>query len=267
MKQGKLFLLVLATTFLLTEILFIYFVAVEGNDDIFGASIKTLVFLLFILLFTKKLTWAKWTLSSLLILHGLLCLGVGLELGMIFYFIGLFDILFGILIHTSKFLRVFHKEKQEAISPPSSSNIKPTFIVDGHEFRYPLLLKRYKALFIDASLLLTVLIVIMILVEDSQLSSTIMISSSLILSFTYEPFLTAYSRTVGQKFMKIRVVRHRDPKEKISLVDAYLRCVVKGLLGWLSFITINFNTEHRAIHDIASDAVMIIDEEKKFMSR
>jgi hypothetical protein len=34
---------------------------------------------------------------------------------------------------------------------------------------------------------------------------------------------------------------------------------VKGFLGWLSFITINFNDEHRAIHDFASDSVMIED--------
>jgi len=263
MKQGKSVLLVLTTIFLLTEILFVYFVAVEGNDDIFGAFFKTLVFLLLILLFTKKLTWAKWTLSILLIVYGILCLVAGTESGMIFYFFGCFDIFFGIFIHTSKSLRVFHKERPEPgveiVSQQFNENQKPTFTVDGHEFYYPLLVKRYKALLIDGLLLLTILMVIMVLVEDTQLSSTIMITASLILSLTYEPILTAYSRTIGQRFMKIRVGRHKDPKEKISLVDAYLRWFIKGLLGWLSFITINFNREHRAIHDLVSDSVMISD--------
>ena len=231
MKQGKSVLLVLTAIFLLTEILFVYFVSVEGNDDIFGAFFKTLVFLLFILLFTKKLTWAKWTLSIILIVYGILCLVGGTESGMIFYFIGCFDIFFGIFLHTSKSLRAFHKEIPEPgvqiVSQQFNENQKPTFTVDCHEFYYPLLVKRYKALLIDGLLLLTILMVIMILVEDSQLSSKIMITASLILSSTYEPILTAYSRTIGQRFMKIELDDIRIPKKRLVWSDAYLRWFIK----------------------------------------
>lgn len=60
--------------------------------------------------------------------------------------------------------------------------------------------------------------------------------------------------------MKIRVGRHKNPGEKINLPNAYMRWFTKGLLGWISFVTINFNPEHRAIHDMVSDAVMINEE-------
>ena len=100
----------------------------------------------------------------------------------------------------------------------------------------------------------------MILVNESDLRTPIMISSSLIVSLTYEPFLTSYSRTIGQRLMNIRVRRHGNPNERISLFNAYLRCFIKDLLGWISFISIHFNSERRAIHDLASGSVMIIDE-------
>jgi len=60
--------------------------------------------------------------------------------------------------------------------------------------------------------------------------------------------------------MKIKVGKHDNPGEKIGLLNAYIRWFTKSLLGWLSFITINFNQEHRAIHDFASDSVVVVDE-------
>ncbi len=45
--------------------------------------------------------------------------------------------------------------------------------------------------------------------------------------------------------------------ERITILQSYIRFIVKGLLGWLSFVTIHFNGEHRAIHDFAGSSVMI----------
>jgi uncharacterized RDD family membrane protein YckC len=263
MRQGRIILLLLTTIFLLTEILFNYIVLTDGDGDLFGAFFKTFIFLLFILLFTKKLNWAQWTLSILLILYGLICLLAGLESGTIFYFIGLYDIFFGIYIHKSKALGTFRRDNIETTHTIETSELtenKETFAKIGQEFQYPRLVKRYKALLIDVLLLLFTLIIIMIIVQDSDLRNTIMVSSAFVILLTYEPFLTSYSKTVGQRLMKIRVGRHRSPLERINLLNAYIRWFTKGLLGWASFITIYFNPERRAIHDIASDSVMINEE-------
>jgi uncharacterized RDD family membrane protein YckC len=63
--------------------------------------------------------------------------------------------------------------------------------------------------------------------------------------------------TLGNYLMKIRVKRFADNKRKINLLQAYIRFVVKVLLGWISFLTINSNKERRAIHDFVAGSVML----------
>lgn len=260
MRQGRTILLLLTAFFLLAEIVFNYLVLTDGDGDLIGASFKSFIFLLFILLFSKKINWAKWTLSILLVLYGVLCLLAGLESKVIFYLIGLYDIFFGIYIHKSKALEVFRTTKIHTDLIVEASQIQGSPIEEVQKYEYPRLVRRYKALLIDGLLLLTTLIIIMLLVQDSEMRTTIMVSSGFILSLTYEPMLTAYSQTIGQWMMRIRVGRYGDPLEKISLINAYIRWFTKGLLGWLSFVTIHFNPENRAIHDIASDSVMTIED-------
>src|SRR5687768_497424 len=136
MRQGRTILLLLTAIFLLTEIYFNYIVLTNGDGDILGTGIKTLIFLVFILLFSKKLTWAKWILSISLILYGLLCLLVGFESMKVFYFIGLYDILFGIYIHKSKPLGVFRNDNIVAAKKVVTEN-KETFVASGLEYHSP----------------------------------------------------------------------------------------------------------------------------------
>lgn len=261
MRQGRTTLLLLTTIFLLTEIFFNYIVLTNGDGDILGTTTKTALFLLGILLFSKKLSWAKWILSIALILYGLLCLLVGFELMAAFYFIGLYDIFFGIYIHKSRALGAFRKENFQSDQIDQSKETIDTEILGlSQEHQYPRLVQRYKALLIDGLLILLALIIIMIVVQDSKFRTTVMVSSALILLLTYEPLLTSYSKTFGQRMMKIKVRSHRNPDERITLLNAYVRWFVKGLLGWVSFVTIHFNPERRAIHDLASDSVMISEE-------
>jgi predicted membrane protein len=260
MRQGRTILLQLTAIFLLTEIIFNYIVLTNGDGDLFGASIKTLVFLLFILLFSKKFNWAKWILSISLILYGLLCLLVGFELAAIFYAIGLYDIFFGFYIHKSKALGAFRNDIVNSQTIETEVSPDKDNFADEDKNLYPSLVRRYKALFIDSMLILITLVTIMVLVQDSEFRTTVMVSAASIILLTYEPFLTSFSKTFGQRLMKIRVGKRENPSQRINLLNAYIRWFTKGLLGWISFVTIHFNRQRRAIHDIASDSVVISDE-------
>jgi uncharacterized RDD family membrane protein YckC len=263
MKQGRTILLLLTTIFLLTEIIFGYVVIVNGDGDILGATIKTLIFLLLILLFSKKFNLAKWILSISLILYGCLCLLVGFELTSIFYVIGFYNIFFGFYIHKSQALGVFRTKTYHtnriANDGLAARRDDPIMI---NENLYPSLVKRYKALFIDSMLILFTLIIIMVVLQENEYRTITMVTAAAFILLTYEPFLTSYSKTVGQKLMKIKVGKLENPTQKISLLNAYLRWLTKGLLGWISFITIHFNRERRAIHDFASNSVVINDDFK-----
>lgn len=256
MKQGRNTLLILTGIFLLCELIFNYFVMVEGDGDVLGITAKTVFFLLFILLFSKKLVWAKWILSVTMILYGILSFLIGFEFP-VFLIVGLYEIFFGVYIHKSKALAVFREQDSviEDIAQPSEG-VSNDAIEVLRQHVYPLLLRRVQALFIDGMLILLAMIVIMLMTEGSELQASIMIASAALLS-NYEPLLTAYSRTPGQRVMKIRVGRYNNPSERISVLNAYVRWLVKGLLGWISFITIHFNPERRAIHDLAGDSVMV----------
>jgi uncharacterized RDD family membrane protein YckC len=256
MKEGIKALILLAAVYVVTEIILLYFVVVDGNGDVVGAGTKTLLFLLFILLFSKRLAWAKWVLSVSLVLHGLLCIIAGFEGMVVVGIVGLYDIFFGIALHKLRALGEF----RNGDSKNANISIAEVAAPIDRGYTYPTLATRYKALFIDAMLLLFVLIVIMLAVDGSSMRTPIMVSSAFVILLTYEPMLTTYSRTVGQRLMRIRVGRYADPTRKIGLVNAYIRWFAKGLLGWVSFVTIHFNQERRAIHDLASDSMVISEQ-------
>ncbi|MBK7212235.1 MAG: RDD family protein [Bacteroidales bacterium] len=73
----------------------------------------------------------------------------------------------------------------------------------------------------------------------------------------YEPILVSFGATIGQSMMNIRVRSFSNPEKKLNIAFAVVRTFVKFLLGWLSFITISFNPNRRAIHDMASGSIMI----------
>lgn len=73
----------------------------------------------------------------------------------------------------------------------------------------------------------------------------------------YEPLSMIFGCTLGNYFIGLRVRKHKTPARKINLLQAFIRYIIKVLLGWLSFLTINMNPERRAIHDLIASTVMI----------
>jgi uncharacterized RDD family membrane protein YckC len=72
----------------------------------------------------------------------------------------------------------------------------------------------------------------------------------------YEPLSTVYGCTLGQMLMRFRV-RTVDGLNRIGIVQAYGRFVLKYLLGIVSFLTMPARSDRRAIHDLASETIVI----------
>ena len=79
----------------------------------------------------------------------------------------------------------------------------------------------------------------------------------------YEPLFISLGSTLGQSLMEIRVRSFSNPEKRINIFQAFLRFFVKIFLGWASFITVTFNVNRRAIHDLASGSIMITKKGKK----
>ena len=73
----------------------------------------------------------------------------------------------------------------------------------------------------------------------------------------YEPVCTTLGFTLGNYIKGIRVRSFANPAKRINIIQAFFRYLIKISLGWVSFITIHFNEERRAIHDLAVGSVMI----------
>lgn len=132
-----------------------------------------------------------------------------------------------------------------------------TFILHGRVYRCPSLTRRYKALAIDAVLIFATMVVALLATGESANRLTIFIGLAIAWTF-YEPIFSAYGGTLGQRLMRIRVRDYNRPFKPARLWQVYIRVWTKGLLGWLSFLTVHHNREHRAIHDIASSTIVIM---------
>jgi uncharacterized RDD family membrane protein YckC len=144
-----------------------------------------------------------------------------------------------------------HMKLESQPAPPPGSYI-------DSKLTYPTIMRRYLSTFIDGMLILGIFILSSyVFSEDTDFIRTLRIGIILIVVFVYEPFCTSKLCTLGQKLMGIRV-RTVSKLAKISLVQAYLRIVVKIFLGFIPFFSIIFSKRKRAIHDFVSGSIVVM---------
>lgn len=128
---------------------------------------------------------------------------------------------------------------------------------DFDQSRYPTILRRYMATFIDILFVSFILIILAFILQgEGNVESMIRIGIALTVVCLYEPLFTSRLCTLGQRIMGIRV-RKTDGAEKISILDSYLRTIIKLLLGFISFFPIPLTRKRRALHDFVARSVVI----------
>jgi uncharacterized RDD family membrane protein YckC len=125
-------------------------------------------------------------------------------------------------------------------------------------FEYPSLSDRAQSIFIDSIFIVVLMFIAGSILEKYEDAPTwIRIVLFFGLWAVYEPVCTSLGFTLGNYAKGIRVRKISNPQKKINIIQAFFRYLVKAGLGWLSFISIHFNPEKRAIHDLAVGSVMI----------
>ena len=124
--------------------------------------------------------------------------------------------------------------------------------------RYPTIKQRYVSSLIDGIVVLFIVLLGTIVYQgDDQRALAARFWILVVIILSYEPILTSQLCTIGQLIVGIRVRNHSDPARKISVVRAYLRTLVKLLLGGYSFFAMAFSKERRAAHDFAIKSVVV----------
>jgi len=121
---------------------------------------------------------------------------------------------------------------------------------------YPSLLKRVQSTFIDGIFTFILIGLLVTLANSINDNSVTLKVIAIFLGLSYEPISIAFSRTIGQRITGIRVVSVNNGK-KVNILLAYLRYIVKTILGWLSFLTMHRDTQRRAFHDFIANTVVV----------
>ncbi|MCB9336155.1 MAG: RDD family protein [Flavobacteriales bacterium] len=77
----------------------------------------------------------------------------------------------------------------------------------------------------------------------------------------YDPLFTSlFGGTIGHMANGLTVRRVKNETKKIALPLAFVRFIIKALLGWISLLTMSSNKKNQALHDLAIDSVVIYKE-------
>jgi len=127
------------------------------------------------------------------------------------------------------------------------------------DFSFPPLIRRIQAIFIDIGILILVFFIATYLtILIGEIPSWAKIAILIFMIYLYDPLLVSvFGGTIGHQMMNMKVKKYNNPNKNIWIGAAVLRYFIKGLLGWLSFITITFNKRKRSLHDMASGSIVI----------
>ncbi len=136
----------------------------------------------------------------------------------------------------------------------------------GFFFDKPSLVLRIKSMLIDAVAVIALMMLMAWVLNGLEVGSGTVRGLCFLGVLLYEPVLVAFNRTIGQAVVGLQVRRLSDLKNgvqlrPISIFASLARYVVKGLLGWISLLTIHSDRYGQAIHDKVASSVMVIAEQ------
>ena len=140
------------------------------------------------------------------------------------------------------------------------NNAKEQTIEEAEKDFYPLLVRRYQSALIDQIFILLILFFISQLLGNANDQDIGAIKGYILFGiyFNYEPVCNVLGCSAGNYVCRLRVRKFGNEKMRINILQAYIRYVVKILLGVISFFTVTSNKHKRAIHDMAAGSVVVV---------
>ena len=126
--------------------------------------------------------------------------------------------------------------------------------------RYARFSRRLRGIMLDWIIAMAILfggVLVAVSIQNDGFSRTLGILVVITL-FLYEPVLVSLTGgTLGHYFANLRVVDDRDGGN-VSLLKACARVVIKGLLGWYSFVVLAATRRNQAVHDLLTRSTVQI---------
>jgi uncharacterized RDD family membrane protein YckC len=131
--------------------------------------------------------------------------------------------------------------------------------------RYARFSRRLRGIVLDWIIAMVILfgaVLVAVSIQNDNFSRMlgILVVAALLL---YEPVLVSFTGgTLGHYFTNLRVVNDRDGGN-VSFLKACARVVIKGLLGWYSFVILAATRRNQAVHDLITRSTVQIRDPAK----
>ncbi len=129
------------------------------------------------------------------------------------------------------------------------------------ENNYATLQLRIKAAVIDGVILIALMYCTSELLNSiDNVAPSIRMFLFILYFVLYEPLsVFIFGNTLGHYYSDIKVKQEKNLNKNISFPLAFIRFIVKFLLGWVSLLTITGSKKHQAIHDTILKSVVLSD--------
>lgn len=132
---------------------------------------------------------------------------------------------------------------------------------------YPRWTLRVEAALIDTVVILLAFFGSALLVAHSGLPAGARVTIVATVILALEPGMVSWNGATIGHFARGLRVRHAITGNNLNIPTAFLRFIVKMLLGWLSLLLVLTTRHHQAIHDMASRSVVVIAKGSKQAER
>ncbi len=124
---------------------------------------------------------------------------------------------------------------------------------------YPNIFDRVKAVLFDTVLIIGMMYLVSLLFQGSDGENTpLRIIAFVSIWLIYDPLMTSiFGGTLGHQLIGLRVKQEKDESKNLKFHQAFIRYILKTLLGWISLITVSTKSNKQAIHDLAVSSVVI----------
>lgn len=130
------------------------------------------------------------------------------------------------------------------------------------KIEYPNIKDRVKSAFFDSLVVMFMMYIASdIFLRFENVSDGFRIAIFVIVSFLYDPIAVAFfGGTIGHHINNLKIKREGNTDKNILIHAALIRFLVKVLLGWLSFLTVNSSDKRRTIHDMVVGSVVVFKD-------
>ncbi len=120
--------------------------------------------------------------------------------------------------------------------------------------------RRIQAALLDGIILVVMLVILIVLVSNSELSQWVKVSLFVFVGLLFEPLMVSMTgASLGHHYKGLRVEKDGQGRN-LNILEALFRFLIKSVLGTFSLVFFLITKRHKALHDMAVNSVVMLNQ-------